>query len=96
MDFAGPSKGKMFLILVDGHSKWPEVIEMSTTTSELFARYGLPEQLVSDNEIMVHNLHLKILPHSRKQMESNIFAVLRITLPVTDLQNVLYKPLRER
>ena len=47
----------MFLILIDGHSKWPEVIEMSTTTSEntievlrqLFARYGPPEQLVSDN-----------------------------------------------
>ena len=57
VDFAGPFKGKMFLILVDGHSKWPEVIEMSTTTSEktievlrqLFARYGLPEQLISDN-----------------------------------------------
>ena len=40
-----------------GRLKWPEVIEMSTTTSEktievlrqLFARYGLPEQLVSDN-----------------------------------------------
>ena len=34
VDFAGPFKGKMFLILVDGHSKWHEVIEMSTTTSE--------------------------------------------------------------
>ena len=34
MDFAGPFKGKMFLILIDRHSKWPEVIEMSTTTSE--------------------------------------------------------------
>ena len=34
VDFAGPFKGKMFLILMDGHSKWPEVIEMSTTSSE--------------------------------------------------------------
>ena len=47
----------MFLIVVDAHSKWPEVIQMSSTTSSktidvlrtLFARYRLPEQVVSDN-----------------------------------------------
>ena len=57
IDFAGPFQGKMFLIIVDAHSKWPEVIVMSSTTSQrtievlstYFARYGLPEQLVSDN-----------------------------------------------
>ena len=57
IDYAGPFKQKMFLIVVDAHSKWPEVIEMSTTSSgrtievlrRLFARFGLPEQLVSDN-----------------------------------------------
>ena len=45
----------MFLVVVDAHFKWPEVIQMSSTTSQntiealqvLFARYGLPE--VSDN-----------------------------------------------
>ena len=43
--------------MVDAHSKWPEVIMMSTTTSTktieafqvIFLRFGLPEQLVSDN-----------------------------------------------
>ena len=57
IDFAGPVKGKMFLVVVDAHSKWPEVIEMATTTAsktieelrKLFATYGLPEQVVSDN-----------------------------------------------
>ncbi len=57
IDFAGPFQGKMFLIIVDAHSKWPEVIIMSSTTAEktiealftFFSRYGLPEQLVSDN-----------------------------------------------
>ena len=57
IDFAGPFLGKMFLIAVDAHSKWPEVVTMSSTTSQLtidvlrslFSRYGLPEQLVSDN-----------------------------------------------
>ena len=47
----------MFLVAVDAHSMWPEVVEMSTTTAtqtvavlrKMFAANGLPEQLVSDN-----------------------------------------------
>ena len=48
----------MFLVVVDAHSKWPEVIIMhsKTTTSKtvealrtVFAQNGLPAQLVSDN-----------------------------------------------
>ena len=47
----------MLLIIVDAHSKWPEVCVMDSTTSaktivalrEVFARFGLPKQLVSDN-----------------------------------------------
>ena len=57
VDFAGPFYGKMFFIVVDAHSKWPEVVMMSSTTSQstiealrsIFAHHGLPEQLVSDN-----------------------------------------------
>jgi hypothetical protein len=57
IDFAGPFMGKMWLIVVDAHSEWPEVIPMQSTTSEktvsalrsIFAIHGLPEQLVSDN-----------------------------------------------
>ena len=55
LDFAAR---KMYLIVVDSHSKWPEVIEMTTTTSEktiaelwkLFSAYGLPEQVVMDSD----------------------------------------------
>ena len=47
----------MFLLLVDAHSKWPEAVPMQSTTATktveclrtIFARHGLPEQLVSDN-----------------------------------------------
>ena len=43
----------MFLVVVDAHSKWPEVIPVSSTTSsstiDLFARFGISEQIVSDN-----------------------------------------------
>ena len=57
VDFAGPINGKIFLLVVDAHSKWPEIIEMPSTTTQraieemrrLFAAYGLPEQVVSDN-----------------------------------------------
>ena len=57
MDFAGPVSGKMCFLLMDAHSKWPEVYEMTSTTAQktieilrhIFASYELPEQLVSDN-----------------------------------------------
>ncbi len=35
IDFAGPFLGKMFLIIVDAHSKWPEVVTMASTTSQV-------------------------------------------------------------
>lgn len=48
---------KMLLIVIDSYSKWIEVHEMSSTTSGatidklryMFASYGLPEEIVSDN-----------------------------------------------
>ena len=57
VDFAGPFLGRMFLVVVNVHVKWPEVITMSSTTTSttinklrhLFAAYGLPKQLVTDN-----------------------------------------------
>ncbi|XP_039764273.1 uncharacterized protein K02A2.6-like [Pararge aegeria] len=49
--------GKRYLIIVDAHSKWIEVVEMLKTTASVtinslrsvFARFGLPCQLVTDN-----------------------------------------------
>ena len=57
VDYAGPFLGKMFFVVVDPHSKWPEVLVMNFTTSQsaiealrtLFGCYGLPTQLVSNN-----------------------------------------------
>ena len=57
MDFAGPFRGKMFMLLVDAHSKWPEILEMTSTMADntiatlrrVFSAFGLPEQLVTDN-----------------------------------------------
>uniref|UniRef100_A0A914H3I8 RNA-directed DNA polymerase n=1 Tax=Globodera rostochiensis TaxID=31243 RepID=A0A914H3I8_GLORO len=58
MDFAGPcSDGFKYLVVVDAHSKWPEVIKMNATSAPflitqltwLFSRYGFPKEIVSDN-----------------------------------------------
>ena len=57
VDFLGPFLEKMFFLVTDAHSKWPEVTIMPSTTAsktisilrELFARFGIPQQLVSDN-----------------------------------------------
>ena len=57
IDFAGPFLCSMSFIVIDAHSKWPEVITMKSATSErtikllrsLFSRFGIPEQVVSDN-----------------------------------------------
>ncbi|XP_029141787.1 uncharacterized protein K02A2.6-like, partial [Protobothrops mucrosquamatus] len=57
LDYAGPFQGQFFLILVDSHSKWLEVVPVSSTTTArtiqvlrgIFATHGLPDVLVSDN-----------------------------------------------
>ena len=57
IDYAGPFQNSMSLVVVDAHSKWPEVIPVSSTTKnktievlhDLYARFGILEQTVSDN-----------------------------------------------
>jgi transposase InsO family protein len=57
LDFAGPFQGKTILVLIDAHSKWIEAICTPSTSSSavidelrtLFAKFGLPETIVTDN-----------------------------------------------
>ena len=57
LDYAGPFMGKMFLVVVDAHSKWLEIKMVTTATSKvtivclqsIFATHGLPERVVTDN-----------------------------------------------
>ena len=57
IDFAGPFLQQMFLIVKNLFSKWPEKIGMKSTTAMktidelhcLFSRWGISEQIVSDN-----------------------------------------------
>lgn len=57
LDFAGPIKGSMILVLVDAHSKWIEAVPMKQATTSstitclrsIFGRFGIPRTIVSDN-----------------------------------------------
>ena len=79
IDYAEDENGH-YLIVVDAHSCWPEIFFMPRNTSagatisilrELFAKYGLPVQCVSDNgphfrsEDFAHFLKLNGVKHVR-------------------------------
>ena len=57
VDFAGPFQSSYFFIVYDSHTKWIEAVHMREISTEntiaelraLFARFGIPRQLVSDN-----------------------------------------------
>lgn len=57
IDYLGPYQGKFIFVLVDAHSKWVEVFTTTNTKSyttinmlrSVFARFGLPKRIVSDN-----------------------------------------------
>lgn len=57
LDFLGPLNGRIYLIMVDARTKWIEVSQVPSTAAnhtisrltDVFARFGLPRQIVSDN-----------------------------------------------
>lgn len=67
VDFAGPIDTVYYFIIVDAYSKWPEVIPMKTISSkatvdaliEQFAKFGIPECIVSDNGTQFTSAYFK-------------------------------------
>ncbi|XP_063625248.1 uncharacterized protein K02A2.6-like [Cydia splendana] len=57
LDFLGPFNNAYYLVIIDAHSKWIEVEKIKTGSASvvinclrtLFARFGLPKQVVTDN-----------------------------------------------
>ena len=57
VDFAGPIKGQMCLIVIESYSQWSEIIPTDSATAEvtiralreIISRWGLPLIMVSDN-----------------------------------------------
>ena len=74
MNFAGPFCGNMFMLLMNAHFKWPEILEMTSTMAgniiatlrRLFSAFGLPGQLIKDYS---HQLCLMNLLISWRAME---------------------------
>ena len=71
LDYEGPFLDRMFLIVVDAHSKWLEVFPLKTVTSEttigalrrLFSQFGLPEHNYSDGQRnSIHQCSIQKLP----------------------------------
>jgi hypothetical protein len=68
IDFCGPEFGHIWLILIDAHSKWLEAIPFTSMPSSatliealrtVFSRFGLPEEIVSDNGTQFTSLIFK-------------------------------------
>jgi len=59
IDYAGPFLSKMFLLVIDAHSRWMEVEAVHSATTQItvehlhsmFAQFELPEVMVTDNVI---------------------------------------------
>ena len=57
IDYAGPLRGHMFLVVIDAYSRWLEVALVPSANSAntieklpaMFATHGIPELIVSDN-----------------------------------------------
>ena len=72
VDFAGPFLGMMFLVIVDAHSKWPEVIIMhsKTTTSKIKLSKPCEQCLL---EMGYQNNWLAIMAPNSLQKNSSYF-----------------------
>ncbi|KFD45693.1 hypothetical protein M514_13433 [Trichuris suis] len=74
IDFAGPFQGKIYLLVVDSHSKWLEAEPVSSTDSRqviyclarLLATHGLPDVLVSDNGPSFESKHFRTFCSANK------------------------------
>ena len=80
IDYAGPFMGKMFLLVIDAHSKWLDIHITNTTTSEAtmtllrrsFASLGLPEVLVSDNALNFTSQEFELFLKKNSRQNSTI------------------------
>ena len=57
IDYAGPMRSKMYLVIIDAYSKWTDVFPVLSANSEttidklrtLFATHGIPNSVVTDD-----------------------------------------------
>ena len=72
LDYAGSFQGKMFLLIIDAHSKWLDVHVVESATSAVtiqkleasFSCHGLPVTVVTDNGSAFTSQGFETAPHS--------------------------------
>jgi hypothetical protein len=73
VDLAGPFLDKMWLVVMDAHSKWPEVFCLNNNASasqvifrirDCIVRFGIPDQIVSDNGAQFTSQEFKVFCQS--------------------------------
>lgn len=67
-DFLGPFFNNMYLVIIDAHLKWSEIINFKQNTKSyrlieefkhLFARHGIPNYIVTDNDRQFTNIEIR-------------------------------------
>ena len=99
IDYAGPFLNKMFLVIIDAHSKWLEVLPVNNATTattieqllNVFATHGLPNTIVSDNGSVSQVTNL---PTLSSKMVLNIYEHHLTTQLLMAWRNGQFKPLR--
>ena len=73
IDHAGLFLGHQYLLVIDAHSKWMEVVIVSSTSSEvtirklteIFSIHGIPDHIISDNGTAFTSIEFKSFTESR-------------------------------
>ena len=86
------------IVVIDAHSKWPEVIEMMNTTTQktktelqqLFFMYGLRAHLVSDSSQFTSE---ECVSFMKKKRVKHILLCSLPFRPLIKMPNILYRPL---
>ncbi|XP_054745773.1 uncharacterized protein K02A2.6-like [Anastrepha obliqua] len=81
IDYAGPIDSYYYLVVIDAFSKCPEVIRTKSITTaltifslnEIFARFGLPKKIVSDNgtQFTSHQFQQFVAEHGIQHIRSS-------------------------
>jgi len=78
-----PDNHRFLMVLVDLHSKWPEIRATSSITTssvrdflaECFTRWGLPEEIITDNgrQFISHDFERFLSEHCVKHLKTSLY-----------------------
>lgn len=83
IDYAGPNKGHVYLVVIDVHIKWMDVHIMKSTSSpatieklrEIFTTHGLPDDIVNNNGSSFTSAGIRGFPSAEWHQTHQSFAL---------------------